>query len=82
VPSQQFDAWLQHTVTSPAAERTARLLRWTEAPAARAAHPREDHLLPLMIAAGAALDDAGDCPYREEHVYGGVTVSSFRFGAV
>jgi aromatic ring-opening dioxygenase catalytic subunit (LigB family) len=82
VPSQQFDAWLQDTITSPAAERTARLLRWTEAPAARAAHPREEHLLPLMIAAGAALDDAGDCPYREENVYGGVTVSSFRFGTV
>lgn len=82
VPSQQFDAWLQQTVTSPAAERAARLLRWTEAPAARAAHPREEHLLPLMVAAGAALDDAGDCPYREENVYGGVTVSSFRFGAV
>jgi len=82
VPSQQFDGWLQQTVASPAAERTARLLRWTEAPAARASHPREEHLLPLMVAAGAALDDAGDCPYREEHVYGGVTVSSFRFGHV
>jgi hypothetical protein len=33
-----------------------------------------------MVAAGAALDDAGDCPYREEDVYGGVVVSSFRFG--
>jgi aromatic ring-opening dioxygenase catalytic subunit (LigB family) len=79
--SQQFDAWLQQTVASLPAERAARLTRWTEAPAARAAHPREEHLLPLMVAAGAALDDAGDCPYREEHVYGGVTVSSFRFGA-
>ena len=80
-PSQLFDAWLQQTVTSEPAQRAARLTRWTEAPAARAAHPREEHLLPLMVAAGAALDDAGDCPYREENVYGGVTVSSFRFGA-
>jgi len=80
-PSQLFDDWLQQTVTSPAAERAARLLRWSEAPAARAAHPREEHLLPLMVAVGAAQDDAGDCPYREEGVYGGVTVSSFRFGA-
>jgi aromatic ring-opening dioxygenase catalytic subunit (LigB family) len=80
-PSQAFDTWLQETVASEPAERAARLARWTEAPAARAAHPREEHLLPLMVAAGAALDDAGDCPYREENVYGGVTVSSFRFGA-
>ncbi|HEY9183117.1 MAG TPA: dioxygenase, partial [Gammaproteobacteria bacterium] len=74
-------AWLQQTVASPPAERAARLTRWAEAPAARAAHPREEHLLPLMVAAGAALDDAGECPYREENVYGGITVSSFRFGA-
>jgi aromatic ring-opening dioxygenase catalytic subunit (LigB family) len=81
-PSQLFDAWLQQPVASPPAERAARLLRWTEAPAARAAHPREEHLLPLMVAVGAAHDDPGDCPYREEGVYGGVTVSSFRFGAI
>ena len=80
-PSLLFDDWLQQTVASPAAERAARLLRWSEAPAARAAHPREEHLLPLMVAVGAAQDDAGSCPYREEGVYGGVTVSSFRFGA-
>jgi aromatic ring-opening dioxygenase catalytic subunit (LigB family) len=81
-PSRLFDAWLQQTVASPPAERAARLTRWIEAPAARAAHPREEHLLPLMVAVGAAYDDAGDCPYREEEVYGGVVVSSFRFGAV
>jgi len=47
VPSQQFDAWLQNTLTaSSPAEREAQLTRWTEAPAARVAHPQEDHLLP------------------------------------
>jgi aromatic ring-opening dioxygenase catalytic subunit (LigB family) len=82
VPSQQFDAWLQDTlVASPPAERTARLVRWSEAPAARDAHPREEHLLPLMVAVGAAELEAGDCPYREEDVFGGTVVSSFRFGA-
>jgi hypothetical protein len=34
-----------------------------------------------MVAVGAAHDDPGDCPYREEDVFGGVVVSSFRFGA-
>jgi aromatic ring-opening dioxygenase catalytic subunit (LigB family) len=83
VPSKLFDDWLQQAlVGSTPAEREARLLRWSAAPAARDAHPREDHLLPLMVAVGAAGDDAGDCPYREEGVFGGVVVSSFRFGAV
>ena len=81
-PSQAFDDWLQQTlVGSDPAEREARLRRWREAPAARLAHPREEHLLPLMVAVGAAYDDAGDCPYREADVFGGVVVSSFRFGA-
>lgn len=81
-PSQAFDDWLQQTVTSDPDEREARLLRWRDAPSARLAHPREDHLLPLMVAAGAARDDVGDCPYHEVGVFGGVSVSSFRFGAV
>jgi aromatic ring-opening dioxygenase catalytic subunit (LigB family) len=32
---------------------------WTEGPQARRAHPREDHLIPLMVAVGAAQDDMG-----------------------
>ncbi len=80
-PSQAFDDWLQQTVTSDPIEREARLLRWRDAPAARLAHPHEDHLLPLMVAAGAAHDDVGDCPYHETGVFGGMVVSSFRFGA-
>jgi aromatic ring-opening dioxygenase catalytic subunit (LigB family) len=81
-PSKAFDDWLQQTlVASDPGEREARLLHWRDAPAARLAHPREEHLLPLMVAVGAAHDDAGDCPYHEEDVFGGVAVSSFRFGA-
>ncbi|HVY65098.1 MAG TPA: class III extradiol ring-cleavage dioxygenase, partial [Gammaproteobacteria bacterium] len=82
-PSKAFDDWLQQTlVASDPATRDAQLLRWREAPSARLAHPREEHLLPLMVAVGAAHDEAGDCPYHEEDVFGGVVVSSFRFGAV
>jgi aromatic ring-opening dioxygenase catalytic subunit (LigB family) len=59
-PSAQFDAWLTDTVTgSTGAARSARLERWSTAPAARAAHPREDHLIPLMVVVGAAEEDAG-----------------------
>ncbi len=81
-PSRQFDAWLQETlVGSPPPERLVRLAQWTSAPAARFAHPREDHLLPLMMAVGAAGDDAGACVYHENDFMGGITASSFRFGA-
>jgi aromatic ring-opening dioxygenase catalytic subunit (LigB family) len=63
-PSEQFDAWLTETLTADAASRDARLERWQDAPAARLSHPEEEHLLPLMIAAGAAAG-AGEKIYGE-----------------
>jgi len=81
VPSQLFDAWLQKTLTaSSPAEREAQLKRWIDAPAARIAHPQEDHLLPLMVAVGAGLDDPGTCVYHDDTMFGSITASSFRFG--
>jgi aromatic ring-opening dioxygenase catalytic subunit (LigB family) len=80
--SAAFDGWLEDTlVTSSSDERRARLLRWTDAPSARAAHPEEDHLIPLMVAVGAAGDDAGTRVYHQKDFMGSITVSSFRFGA-
>jgi aromatic ring-opening dioxygenase catalytic subunit (LigB family) len=55
--AETFDEWLRENVTLPARQRNARLTEWDAAPAARLAHPREEHLLPLMVAAGAAGDD-------------------------
>lgn len=78
-PSAAFDGWLQSALPSPAG-RAERLLAWAQAPAARIAHPREEHLLPLMVAAGAAEGDAASCNYHETDFMGGVTASSFRFG--
>jgi aromatic ring-opening dioxygenase catalytic subunit (LigB family) len=80
-PSEAFDAWLQNTALAMApAERTRQLLQWNAAPAARVAHPREDHLIPLMVAVGAAEEEAGTLVYHETGVFGGMTASSFRFG--
>jgi aromatic ring-opening dioxygenase catalytic subunit (LigB family) len=75
-----FDAWLRRTLleADPRARREA-LLRWEQAPSARTAHPREDHLIPLMAAAGAAGEDPATCIYGEHFM--GVAASSFRFGA-
>lgn len=81
VVSQEFDDWLQATLSlRDPAERSERIQRWAEAPSARAAHPREDHLVPLFVALGAAEDEASACVYHEEGFFGGVTASSFRFG--
>lgn len=80
--SRDFDAWLQETLVGCAGTaRAQRLCRWADAPSARYAHPREEHLLPLMVAAGAGGDDAGACVFHQEDMFGGITISSFRFGA-
>ncbi|MGK8198519.1 DODA-type extradiol aromatic ring-opening family dioxygenase [Burkholderia cepacia] len=80
-PSRQFDAWLQWTlVHAKSDDRAARLVDWEQAPHARDAHPREDHLLPLMVAVGAAWDEIGSTTYHQTDFAGGLTVSSFRFG--
>jgi aromatic ring-opening dioxygenase catalytic subunit (LigB family) len=53
--AEAFDRWLVESVCDlPPTARNQRLARWTEAPGARFAHPREEHLLPLMVLAGAA----------------------------
>lgn len=65
--AKAFDAWLQKTVTDNDPEkRNADLINWADAPAARAAHPREEHLLPLHVVAGAAGDDVGKIVLEDE----------------
>jgi aromatic ring-opening dioxygenase catalytic subunit (LigB family) len=73
-----FDAWLRDSATRPAAERDARLAEWHGAPAARAAHPREEHLLPLMVVAGAAGSDQGRVAYQGSLL--GLQISGYAFG--
>ncbi|MDR1969140.1 MAG: dioxygenase [Burkholderiaceae bacterium] len=79
--SKAFDDWLAETVLGATGEqRNRRLLQWQSAPAARIAHPREEHLIPLMVAVGAAEHEAGACVYHEDAFMGGLSVSNFRFG--
>ena len=75
--SSAFDAWLDQTARAPAAEREARLAAWDQAPGARHCHPREEHLIPLMVVAGAAGDSEGVHAFRD--VIGGKTISAFEF---
>lgn len=78
--SHAFDGWLRAAMALAPAERTAALLEWDKAPAARMAHPREEHLLPLMVVLGAAEQEAASVPYHEDAFMGALAVSSFRFG--
>ncbi len=81
-PSAAFDAWLRHALIDLApAERAAALLEWDKAPAARICHPQADHLIPLMVAVGAAGNDPGICVYSENDLRGAITASSYRFGS-
>lgn len=79
-PAAAFDAWLRRQLleSDPQARREG-LKHWGDAPAARQAHPREDHLIPLMAAVGAAGDDPATCIYGELFM-GYLAASSFRFG--
>jgi aromatic ring-opening dioxygenase catalytic subunit (LigB family) len=76
--SEAFDRWLGETVAALPAERDERLSRWVEAPFARECHPREEHLIPLMVAAGAGGDDRGAQVFRDQVM--GVWVSAAKFG--
>lgn len=80
-PSKQFDDWLERAVCDPNVEaRDAALIGWSRAPAARFAHPREEHLMPLMVAAGAAGEDRGVKVFGGRMM--GWEISGFRFGDV
>jgi len=76
----KFDAWLSAAVESEPLQREAMLRDWTSAPHARDSHPPrgEEHLLPLLVAAGAGADSAGRKVYSEEVMK--TTLSAFRFG--
>jgi len=76
--SDQFDAWLTKSCALPAAERDEQLRQWSKAPAAFDAHPREEHLLPLMVIAGAAGDDRGVRVFSDRAM--GARVSAYQFG--
>jgi len=76
--SAVFDAWLTETAEAEPAERERRLLNWADAPAARAAHPREEHLAPVFVAAGAAADAPGRRIFTDRVM--GAQVSAFAFG--
>lgn len=77
--SVAFDDWLTAACTTEPVARRAALAGWTDAPRARAAHPREEHLLPLMVVAGAAATEPGVQTFSDEVL--GARISAYRFGS-
>lgn len=77
--ADRWDDALTAAVTDPdPAGRARRVADWLHLPCARYAHPREEHLLPLMVTLGAGGADAAAQVHRS-HVLGW-TVSAYRFG--
>ena len=78
-PSAAWDDALSAAVTDPDPDaRRTRVAQWATLPGARFAHPREEHLLPLMVALGAGGDDPATQDYHDTVM--GWTVSGYRFG--
>jgi aromatic ring-opening dioxygenase catalytic subunit (LigB family) len=75
--SREFDTWLTAAVESPAAQRDALFAEWQSAPHARFSHPREEHLVPLFVTAGAGGDGPGTRVFHDEPM--GAAISAYRF---
>jgi aromatic ring-opening dioxygenase catalytic subunit (LigB family) len=75
--AKAFDTWLTHAVEQPAPERNALLTAWRNAPFAAYAHPREEHLIPLLVAAGAGGAAPGKRIFNDAPM--DATISAYRF---
>ncbi len=73
-----FDEWLCKAAVADPEVRATQLNSWAKAPQARMCHPREEHLLPLMVIAGAAGQDIGVLSFQG--VVGRMPVSGYQFG--
>ena len=76
-----FERYLHGAIEQQdSAERNRLLAHWEQAPSARQAHPREDHLLPLMVVAGAAGEDRGSTLLVDQIMK--IPMASYEFGSV
>lgn len=77
--SEAFEAYLNDAITETDPQRRMeKLVHWESAPGARLTHPHEDHLIPLMVVAGAAGKDPGQ-RLLVDHAMN-VAMASYRFG--
>jgi 4,5-DOPA dioxygenase extradiol len=75
--AREFDDWFTAKLQ---AEATDDLVHYRErAPHATVAHPRDEHLLPIYIAYGAAGAGTRAVPIHRSFEYGGLSMASWRF---
>jgi len=81
--STDFNEWLKKAMleTPSGEEMKAKLSKWDQAPGGRIAHPREEHLLPLFVAAASAPGSKAtlihDVPANSTSSH---AISSYMFG--
>jgi 4,5-DOPA dioxygenase extradiol len=77
--AKRFDAWLRDAVERGAYDELARYREL--APDAALSHPTEEHLLPLLVAAGAGGASGPGASLHESWTYGSLSMASYAFGA-
>lgn len=76
---EQFDTDLTRACMIPnEAERKQALIQWKSFREATFAHPTDEHLIPLMVAAGASGNDKGEVAHSGS--FAGTKISSIIFG--
>uniref|UniRef100_A0A8D8VNV6 Extradiol ring-cleavage dioxygenase n=2 Tax=Cacopsylla melanoneura TaxID=428564 RepID=A0A8D8VNV6_9HEMI len=76
--SKQFDDYLNTAAESDEDTRNGMLTAWSNAPGGRQSHPYEDHLMPLLVVAGAGGKDIGKRVYSDK--VSDVIISGYQFG--
>jgi aromatic ring-opening dioxygenase catalytic subunit (LigB family) len=77
--AETFQSYLSSAIAQPdSTVRNDMLIHWDNAAGARLAHPREDHLIPLLVAAGAAGEDTGREIFVDHALK--VPMASYEFG--
>lgn len=76
--TEPFDEWLTEAACASREARDRALVDWYDAPGGRWSHPREEHLLPLMVVAGAAGSDLGRRVFHDN--IQGSLISAYQFG--
>jgi aromatic ring-opening dioxygenase catalytic subunit (LigB family) len=77
--AETFLKYLGAAITQPDWRvRNDKLIQWENAEGARLAHPQEDHLIPLMVVAGAAGEDVGREAFVDRAF--NVPTASYEFG--
>ena len=77
--ASNFESWLDDTLLKHSgAERESALANFEKQPSAKKAHPRTEHFLPLLVAAGSSLDGTASKIYQE-WAFGSLSLASYKF---